>query len=92
MKKHRHNKHNTVRTYQVPGTNTEVRGEGDDAFRRALKLFSRKVNDAGILAEVRKREHFEKPSQKRKRLRDQARRRLLKEQQKTLIRQHHKSH
>lgn len=38
-------------------------GEGVD---RALKRFKRKVEQAGILKEVRKREHYVKPSIKKK--------------------------
>lgn len=38
-------------------------GEGID---RALKRFKRKVEQAGILKEVRKREHYLKPSVKKK--------------------------
>jgi len=45
-------------------TRVNVRdGEGVD---RALKRFKRKVEQAGILKEVRKREHFVKPSIEKK--------------------------
>ena len=43
-----------------------VAGQGE-SFESLLKRFSRKVQQEGILAEVRRREHFEKPSVKRKR-------------------------
>ncbi len=43
-----------------------VAGEGE-RFESLLKRFSRKVQQEGVLAEVRRREHYEKPSAKRKR-------------------------
>lgn len=66
------------KTREITGTRTEVRGDSDEAFRRALKQFSRKVADADILGETRRREHFEKPTARRRRLKNQARRRHLK--------------
>ena len=49
-----------------------------DAFEAALKKFKKQVEKAGILSEVRKREHYEKPSVKRKKKAAAARKRLLK--------------
>ncbi len=43
-----------------------VAGE-NESFESLLKRFSRKVQQAGILSEARRREHYEKPSDKRKR-------------------------
>ena len=43
-----------------------VTGKGE-SFESLLKRFSRKVQQDGILAEARRREHYEKPSVKRKR-------------------------
>jgi len=43
-----------------------VAGEGE-RFESLLKRFSKKVQQDGILSEVRRREHYEKPSVKRKR-------------------------
>ena len=37
-----------------------------DSLEAALKRFKRQCEKEGILSEVRKREHFEKPSVKRK--------------------------
>ena len=36
-------------------------------FERGLRLFRRKCDDAGIVKEVRDRQHYEKPTAKRKR-------------------------
>lgn len=38
-----------------------------ETFEAALKRFSKKVQQDGILAEARRRGHYEKPSVKRKR-------------------------
>ncbi len=39
----------------------------NESFESLLRRFNRKVQQEGILAEVRRREHYEKPSLKRKR-------------------------
>ena len=39
----------------------------EESFDSLLKRFNRKVQQDGILAELRRREHYEKPSVKRKR-------------------------
>ncbi len=43
-----------------------VIGEGE-SFESALRRFNKKIQQAGILAEARRRERYEKPSAKRKR-------------------------
>jgi len=45
---------------------TEVRIGDNEPFEIALKRFNKKVQQDGVLAEARRREHFEKPSIKRK--------------------------
>ena len=52
-------------------------GEGFDG---ALRRFKKQCEKAGILTEVRKREHFEKPSVVRKRKSIAAQKRILKKQ------------
>ncbi len=47
---------------------------GNESFESLLKRFNKKVQQAGILSEMRHREFFEKPSAKRKR-KEAARRR-----------------
>ena len=44
----------------------EIRISEGESFESALKRFNKKVQQDGILAEARRREHFEKPSVKRK--------------------------
>jgi len=41
-------------------------GDRDD-FEMALKRFNRKIQQDGILAEARRRQHYESPSAQRKR-------------------------
>lgn len=47
-------------------------------FSRAYRKFKKKVTEDGILQELRKKEHYEKPSVKRKRAKAAARARWLK--------------
>ncbi len=49
----------------------------DEPFENALRRFKRKCEKSGILTEVKKRQHFEKPSVKRKRKAMQARKKAL---------------
>ncbi|HKH82660.1 MAG TPA: 30S ribosomal protein S21 [Gemmatimonadales bacterium] len=45
----------------------EVIIHDDESFDRALRRFKKKCEKAGILSDLRKHRHFEKPSEKRKR-------------------------
>ena len=45
----------------------EARVEGNEGFESLLRRFNRNVQQSGILSEVRRRNHYEKPSIKRKR-------------------------
>ena len=44
-----------------------VETRGNEGFESLLKRFNRRVQQGGVLAELRHRECFEKPSMKRKR-------------------------
>ncbi len=46
----------------------------NESFESLLRRFNKKVQHGGILSEIRRREHYEKPSVKRKR-KEAARRR-----------------
>ena len=39
----------------------------DESFENAMRRFKRKCEKYGILSELKKRQHYEKPSAKRKR-------------------------
>jgi small subunit ribosomal protein S21 len=49
----------------------------EESFENALRRFKRKCEKAGILTELKKRQHYEKPSVKRKRKEIQARKKTL---------------
>ena len=50
----------------------------NESFEKAFKKFKRLVEKEGILTEVRRRQFYEKPSEKKKRRERQARKRILK--------------
>ena len=54
---------------------SEIRVGGNETLESALRRFKRKCARAGVLAEIRKREHYEKPSVKRKKKAEAARKR-----------------
>ena len=43
-----------------------VKVKEGESFENALKRFKKQCEKAGILSEIRKREHYEKPSVKKK--------------------------
>ena len=56
---------------------SEIRVKDND-LENALRRFKRKCARSGVLQEVRKREHYEKPSVKRKKKSEAARKRKFK--------------
>jgi small subunit ribosomal protein S21 len=52
---------------------SEVRVKENESLDSALKRFKRNCAKSGVLAEVRKREHFESPSVKRRKKSEAAR-------------------
>jgi small subunit ribosomal protein S21 len=59
-----------------------VKMKEGDTIDRALKIFKKQVEKAGIMSELRKRQHYEKPSVKRKKKAAAARKRLAKQMRK----------
>ena len=55
-----------------------VKVKEDETFENALRRFKRKCEKSGILGELKKRQHYEKPSAKRKRKMLAARKKALK--------------
>ena len=53
----------------------EIRVKDNESLDSALRRFKRSCSKDGVLAEVRKREHYEKPSVKRKKKSEAARKR-----------------
>ena len=57
---------------------SEVRIKENETLESALRRFKRSCAKAGVLSEVKKREHYEKPSVKRKKKSEAARKRKFK--------------
>jgi small subunit ribosomal protein S21 len=55
-----------------------VRIRDGEAFEQAFRRFKKSCEKSGILSELKKREHFEKPSVRRKKKSIAARKRALK--------------
>lgn len=55
-----------------------VKVKENEPFENALKRFKKQCEKSGILSEIRKREHYEKPSVRRKRKLLAARKKMLK--------------
>ena len=53
----------------------EIRVKENETLDSALRRFKKKYANAGIIGEVRKREHYDKPSVKRKKKSEAARKR-----------------
>ena len=58
-------------------TMPEVRVRENESIESALKRFKKKIQKAGILSEIKRRETYEKPSIKRKRKSEAARKRRV---------------
>ncbi len=52
---------------------SEVKVREGESLESALKRFKKKTALAGVMAEIRKREHYEKPSVKKKKKAEAAR-------------------
>ena len=57
---------------------SEIRVKEGESLESALRRFKRSTARSGVLAEVRKREAYEKPSVKRKKKSEAARKRKIK--------------
>ena len=51
-----------------------IRLRDNESFESALRRFKKKCEKAGVLSDLRKHQHFEKPSERRKRKLNAARR------------------
>ncbi|MBF7096860.1 MAG: 30S ribosomal protein S21 [Eubacteriaceae bacterium] len=54
---------------------SEVKIKDGESLENALRRFKKKTARAGVMSEIRKREHYEKPSVKRKKKSEAARKR-----------------
>jgi len=66
-----------IRNFMLEGGNfmSEVRIKDNESLESALRRFKRNLAKAGTMGEVRKREHYDKPSVKRKKKSEAARKR-----------------
>lgn len=71
----RNNNKQKSNTVELPGLKVEVRN-GD--FNGALRRFKKKVQEDGILQEIKERTYYEKPSETRKKAKAAGRKRWLK--------------
>jgi len=55
---------------------TLVRVSSDESFEKALRRFKKSCEKNGILSDIRRHEHFEKPSERRKRKLNTAKRKI----------------
>ncbi len=55
---------------------TVVRVSSAESFEKALRRFKKTCEKSGILSDIRRHEHFEKPSARRKRKLNAAKRKL----------------
>lgn len=62
-----------------PGLSVEVRGTDDKAFDRAFRIFNKKCQTEGLVKEVRARQYYVKPAEKKRLAQKAARQRHLKE-------------
>lgn len=73
--------HQVPRAGVGPGRGEEIMSEvkvgKNESLDSALRRFKRQCQKAGILAEARRREHYEKPSVKRKKKAEAARKRKV---------------
>jgi small subunit ribosomal protein S21 len=53
----------------------EIQVQPGESIESALKRFKKKIQKAGILSEIKRREHYVKPSVKKKRKAEAARKR-----------------
>jgi small subunit ribosomal protein S21 len=55
-----------------------IRVKDNESFEGALRRFKKKCEKAGILSDVRRKQYFEKPSERKKRKNNAARRKMMK--------------
>jgi small subunit ribosomal protein S21 len=60
-----------------------IRIRDNEAFEQAFRRFKKACEKSGVLSEIKKREHFEKPSVRKKKKSMAARKRLIKKMKKT---------
>jgi small subunit ribosomal protein S21 len=67
-----------TRCEEVKSKMAQIRVKDGESIESALKRFKKATEKAGILSEIRKREHYEKPSVKKKKKALAAKKRAVK--------------
>jgi small subunit ribosomal protein S21 len=65
--------HGEEAIHKMPG----IRVKEGESFESALRRFKKKCEKAGVLADLRRHQHFEKPSERRKRKLNAAKRKMM---------------
>ena len=55
-----------------------VKIRDNEPFEKAFKRFTKACEKSGLMADIKRHQHFEKPSEQRKRRNNQARRKMRK--------------
>ncbi len=55
-----------------------VKIRDNEPFERAFKRFTKACEKSGLMADIKRHQHYEKPSEQRKRRNNQARRKMRK--------------
>ncbi|MFZ0391741.1 MAG: 30S ribosomal protein S21 [Calditrichia bacterium] len=55
-----------------------VKVRDNEPFEKALKRFTKACEKSGLMSDIKKHQHFEKPSERRKRKENAARRKIRK--------------
>lgn len=55
-----------------------VKVRDNEPFEKALKRFTKACEKSGLMSDIKKHQHFEKPSERRKRKENSARRKIRK--------------
>jgi small subunit ribosomal protein S21 len=58
----------------------------DEAFEKALRRFSKSCERAGILSDIKKFRHYEKPSEERKRRINSSKRKRIRDEKRVMWR------
>lgn len=74
-------KHDNRFPVTINGLSVEIRKDDERSFTRALRTFSKKVQEDGLLRDYRDRMHFESGTEKRVKAKKAARKRQLKKQE-----------
>lgn len=64
--------------FKLAGIQVEIHNNDPRSLEKALRTFNKKAQDAGILKILKEKEFYEKPTQRRKREKQQAKSRWLK--------------